>query len=129
MSLRKELSILLASGYIWIGFSFFTEGQTELIVCPFRLITGIPCPGCGLTRGIMAILHGNLHDALALHILSFPAVVALTILPIVLCYDFVFHSNVTQKIFDKINFILSKLYISIPFCIIAFADWLRKLIL
>lgn len=27
--------------------------------CPFRAITGRPCPSCGLTRAGMAILHGR----------------------------------------------------------------------
>lgn len=35
--------------------------------CPFRMMTGLPCPGCGLTRATIALLHLNLHEALALH--------------------------------------------------------------
>lgn len=33
------------------------------ILCPFRLITGLPCPGCGLTRSWTAAAHGDLADA------------------------------------------------------------------
>ena len=29
------------------------------IVCPFRLATGLPCPGCGLTRSWVFIAHGD----------------------------------------------------------------------
>lgn len=28
-------------------------------VCPFRIITGFPCPGCGLTHGCIYILTGR----------------------------------------------------------------------
>ena len=28
-------------------------------ICPFRLITGLPCPGCGLTRSWVALAHGD----------------------------------------------------------------------
>src|SRR5258708_6029876 len=27
--------------------------------CLFRLFTGVPCPGCGLTRSLSALWHGN----------------------------------------------------------------------
>jgi len=37
------------------------------IVCPLRLVTGLPCPGCGLVRAFVATAHGDLHDAFALN--------------------------------------------------------------
>lgn len=36
-------------------------------ICPFALITGIPCPGCGLTRAVVALGHGDLGTAIAFH--------------------------------------------------------------
>jgi hypothetical protein len=32
-------------------------------VCPLYAMTGIACPGCGLTRGFHAILHGDILTA------------------------------------------------------------------
>lgn len=29
-------------------------------VCAFHQLTGLNCPGCGMTRGLHALLHGNL---------------------------------------------------------------------
>jgi hypothetical protein len=37
------------------------------LLCPFRIITGLPCPMCGMTRGIASLLHGQWRDALAFH--------------------------------------------------------------
>ncbi len=34
------------------------------VICPFRLATGLPCPGCGLTRSWVHLLHGQLVEAL-----------------------------------------------------------------
>jgi hypothetical protein len=33
-------------------------------MCPFRLATGLPCPGCGLTRSWVFIAHGDFGAAL-----------------------------------------------------------------
>lgn len=45
--------------------------QSDLILCPFRNLTGLPCAGCGTLRMILAALQGNLLEALALNPLMF----------------------------------------------------------
>ena len=39
----------------------------DVPLCPFAILTHHPCPGCGLTRGTLALLHGHLGDALRFH--------------------------------------------------------------
>lgn len=51
------------------------DGGTTL--CPFALLTGTACPGCGLTRAGGALLRGDFSGAFAYHPLVF--VVALWI--------------------------------------------------
>jgi hypothetical protein len=46
--------------------------------CPLRAITGIPCPMCGMTRGVTALVHGDFAHALSLNPGSF-LVVALAV--------------------------------------------------
>jgi hypothetical protein len=36
-------------------------------VCPFFRLTGIPCPGCGLSRASMLLLKGDLAGSLRFH--------------------------------------------------------------
>lgn len=38
-----------------------------LLPCPFAIVTRHPCPGCGLTRATKALLHLDVHAALAFH--------------------------------------------------------------
>jgi hypothetical protein len=35
--------------------------------CPLRTLTGVPCPLCGSTRGVIAAVHGHVGHALALN--------------------------------------------------------------
>src|ERR1035437_8756 len=37
------------------------------ILCPFRLVTGLPCPGCGLTRSWVYLMHGDVGQSLYFH--------------------------------------------------------------
>jgi hypothetical protein len=41
--------------------------QVGPILCPFRRITGVPCPSCGLTRSWQAAGHGRLREAVRAH--------------------------------------------------------------
>jgi hypothetical protein len=36
-------------------------------LCPTAFFFGVPCPGCGLTRATLALLHGDVHAALGFH--------------------------------------------------------------
>lgn len=40
-------------------------------VCPFKIITGMDCPGCGLTRGCLCVLTGRVVEAISYNPMSF----------------------------------------------------------
>lgn len=42
----------------------------EVPLCPLARFAHLPCPGCGLTRASLALLHGDLSTALSLHPLA-----------------------------------------------------------
>jgi hypothetical protein len=47
---------------------------TEILfgmICPFKILTGIDCPGCGLTRGSLCVLSGQWKRALSYNPTSF----------------------------------------------------------
>ena len=47
------------------------------VVCPFRALSGYPCPGCGLTHAGMALLRLDIKSRLEYHALFIPVVCTL----------------------------------------------------
>ena len=46
----------------------FDPTQSSLFPkCPFLVLTGYQCPGCGAQRAVHALLHGDLRTAWAMH--------------------------------------------------------------
>ena len=45
-----------------------SQAENGPVVCPFRLATGLPCPGCGLTRSFVATAHGRIGEAFAFNL-------------------------------------------------------------
>ncbi|RYU86148.1 DUF2752 domain-containing protein [Mucilaginibacter terrigena] len=48
-------------------FSFIQWLQNHLIPCPFKQLTGLDCPGCGLQRSVIALLHGDIYQSFKYH--------------------------------------------------------------
>jgi len=54
------LSLAFAATYLFI----FEPGKSGFFpACPFRLLTGLNCPGCGSTRGLHRLVHGDVVGA------------------------------------------------------------------
>lgn len=52
-------------------------------LCPLVILTGFPCPGCGLTRAAFAVLHLDFARAWEIHPFIFPII----ILAVVFCAE------------------------------------------
>src|SRR6185295_10093405 len=77
--LNPRLTMLLVWAVLAAGATYlfvFEPGKTGFFpVCPFRAITGFTCPGCGSTRGLHRLLHGDVIAAFEFNpllILSLP---------------------------------------------------------
>lgn len=60
---------LICSAYL-ISFVLPWIGGTAVRLCPFNLVTGIPCAGCGMGRSFCALSSGELVLAFRWHLLG-----------------------------------------------------------
>lgn len=67
-----------------VAFAVFAEATSSAIyifgvqippLCPFRLLTGLDCPGCGLTRSVILAFHGRFAGSYMVHLLGIPLAV------------------------------------------------------
>lgn len=78
---RTEVAAIVGFGVVHIGMNL---AGLPFWSCPILAATGIPCPGCGLTRATMQLLHGDLYSSLKTHAFAPIFLVALAIMMAVL---------------------------------------------
>ena len=83
---RKIYGIIGASITLMVPFFLIIINQgndleTAQSLCPLKMLTGFPCPGCGLTKSMVFFYEGNLQKSFHYHILG-PAVIAFCIVTI-----------------------------------------------
>ena len=52
---------------------FFNDNnhlETDQSLCPFKMLTGFPCPGCGITKSIVYFYEGDVLKSMSFHILG-----------------------------------------------------------
>ncbi|MEI6219564.1 MAG: DUF2752 domain-containing protein [bacterium] len=88
-SSKIPLDIILACGalaVLFLSMAISPDHLPAIQLCMFRHWTGLPCPGCGITRAFCAIGHGELRAAWDYNPLSLPfyaAAIGLLFLPLI----------------------------------------------
>ncbi len=102
---RKNILGFIITGAALLGYLLFRRLTGFYIPCPFRLITGLKCPGCGVTKMIEALL--TFDFARAYEANSF-LLVTLPFLIFEIIYEFFLsHKNLA---FKRINTVLLCVY-------------------
>jgi hypothetical protein len=85
-----RLPVILILGIIFASGIFYHVLDMDLVVhvtgvaiCPFHAITGIPCPGCGMTRAMLSL--GQLQFGKAMHFNPF-CIFLLIVMVSIVCF-------------------------------------------
>lgn len=73
-SARRRAAVVGALGAVALALPHLVT-LPGIPLCAFKLWTGRPCPGCGMTRSVFALAHGDLAASFVLHPLG-PVVAA-----------------------------------------------------
>ena len=70
-ALRRALFALpLTSAVFTVSALWSPSDLPGVVLCPFRALTGLPCPGCGMTRAFCSMGHGEFARAFGYNALA-----------------------------------------------------------
>lgn len=107
--IRRALSCIGVLFVAWLALYLLDIG------CVFRLMTGIPCPGCGMTRAWLAALRLDFAAAIAYHPLFWSV-------PIAFVLAFVREETTTGKVKRGIDIAIAVL------CVLVISVWIVRLV-
>lgn len=62
-----RLTLFSVLGVLFALYALFARSHRTPVLCPFRRLTGVRCPLCGLTTSTGHLLHGNVRSAFRAH--------------------------------------------------------------
>jgi hypothetical protein len=71
----------IAGALIVLVFPYFIMAtnphvETSQSLCPMKLLSGLPCPGCDITKSLVFAYQGEIYKSLSFHVLGFPVILA-----------------------------------------------------
>lgn len=127
MSVRGLYTIVLlagAGGFAWLGYSLLTHKPLGGGVCLIRQVTGVPCPSCGTTRAIDALLHGHFAESVLLNPFGLLVFGAMVLFPLWVLVDLVSGKQSFFYFYRRVEKILQKKIIAIPLVILVLFNWI-----
>jgi hypothetical protein len=100
------LLIACGAGYIYLFNQVLTHAYLNNSTDSFCLIKRflhIPCPSCGVTRSVIAILHGHLYSALLLNPLGFIVLAIMLIAPVLIVHDLLQKRSLFYDAYNKLE--------------------------
>lgn len=127
--IKKVIFQVLVVIVLILGYYFLNKFINLAIPCVFHELTGLYCPGCGITRCLFAILHGDLKTAFKYNQLVFIILPFMLVYYIYTSYLYIVDKNNNNKFKKVFNIIwIFLLFIAISYAILRnlnYFDFLR----
>lgn len=119
-------SLLFFSGVAWLLFNIFRPINFFLDreLCVLKNTVGIPCPSCGTTRSVMAILNGTFTEALYFNPLGFPVLGALLIVPCWILVDLITSQQTLYGFITKTESRINNKKVAYVLALLVVLNWL-----
>lgn len=127
---KKRLYLIitlgLIVGYSWLAYILLRETPKHhsMPVCFFKNITGVPCPSCGNTRSVLALIKGNFTDAVLINPLGLIVSTILIVFPFWLLYDTIYKRDTLYKSYLNFEKTVKNKYIAVALIILLIANWI-----
>ncbi|MEI7828135.1 MAG: DUF2752 domain-containing protein [Prolixibacteraceae bacterium] len=136
MSLNRNqfylfLSLACLVGYLWlalVGRLKPEEIGSSYDVCLIRHFLHIPCPSCGSTRSVLALIHGDFEGGLYWNPLGFLILSVLIICPFWIGFDLVQKKDTLFAFFRLFENTLRHKWVAIPAIALLLLNWIWNIL-
>ena len=115
--------LLLLIGYAWVFFNYVAPIR-YIHFCYLKTLTGYPCPSCGTTRAIEALLHGNLIASIYLNPLGIVLFSMGIVLTLIWFYSVITRQNLVSKYYLRFEQYLKMKSIALLAIALVLANWI-----
>ena len=125
---RKNLYILImlfcVSGYSWLVMHLDSRWVNVVgSVCVFKKVTGIPCPSCGATRSMIALISGDLINGVLWNPIGLLLLGGLVIFPFWLLHDLALKKNSFHVFYASVEKTIRQKRIAWPLIVLVLLNW------
>ena len=110
-------------GWAWIGLSWTFSGQGLWKGCLFKQLFHVPCPSCGSTRAVMALLQGDVTSSLTYNPMGMLLAALLVVLPLGILCDGLRHKPVLYRLFLLVDEGLRRRLVFVAFACAVILNW------
>jgi hypothetical protein len=136
MSLKRNQFYLFLSlgclvGYLWlalVGRLNPEEIGSSYDVCLIKHFVHIPCPSCGSTRSVLALIHGDIAGGLYWNPLGFLILTFLLITPFWIVYDLLLKRESCYQFFNLFESTLRRKWVAIPAIALVLINWIWNIV-
>ena len=125
---RLYLFLFLAClvGYVWVALliSETLHGSPVQEVCLVKKTTGYPCPSCGTSRSVMALMHQNWTKAFLWNPFGYVVAALMLVLPPWLLLDVLRKRDHLFHAYRNIEYWLKKPWLAGPLLLLVLANWI-----
>lgn len=120
------LSLACLAGYVWLAIVSHLKQEevgVKYDVCLIRYFAGIPCPSCGSTRSVLALMHGDLAGGIYWNPLGILIFAVLMIFPFWMGYDLLFQKDSLFKFYRLFETTLRRRWVAISAIALILINW------
>ena len=113
-----------AAGWAWLVLHLGKSSELHMQLCWIKATTGIPCPACGTTRAVDALMHGHFWEAMQINPFGFPVLLLMVGSPVWIAFDLLRKSDSFFRTFRRTEQVISTRSIAIALIALVVANWI-----
>ncbi|MGB3080975.1 MAG: DUF2752 domain-containing protein [Saprospiraceae bacterium] len=128
--LYRIMALACLAGYVWLAILLSNSGHSghDMDVCLIRKVTDTPCPSCGSSRAVLAIIHGDFLAALKFNPFGYLISGILLISPVWILFDMIFAKNSFLIFYKQVENHIRNKWIAIPMIVLVIANWIWNIL-